>query len=241
MNQDELRARFAQLPTLPTDTRYWTLKRAEIRERILREDDVRDFLGWSLIVATFFVTEAPYISRERRALIDSGRWERWGLGALEEMAGYSTGSLVHQAYHLHKWEETIGKQVARLKRISEIGAGYGAMARIVRQAGFDGEYTIYDFPEFQLLQQYYLGQFGVEVVFKDAAFRAQRQDLLIALWSLSEMPPLERKKYETIKSKHYLMASQYNFEETDNNNYYRNRGLRQEHINHLQGDFYLFG
>lgn len=241
MNQAEIKAAFQKLPPLPNNRHYWTLKRAEVRERVLRGDDLQDFLGWSLISATFFVGNAPYIVRERDALIQSGKWERWNLDILTEMNGHSNTNLINQAYHLHKWEETTGKRISKLKTIIEIGGGYGAMARVIRAAGFVGEYIIYDLPEFSLLQQFYLGYFGVEATFKDNVAQRSRADLLIALWSLSEMPPSEREKYlAIIKARHNLIGAQYDFEDTDNNRYFKDSGMRQEHIDHLQGDFYLF-
>lgn len=156
------------------------------------------------------VGEAPYIETELTYLQASPSWPKWREAICEvphspatRLSYYprSSGNLIHQAYHLARWEERTGLDVATLRRIVEFGGGYGAMAQVCRQAGFRGEYYIYDFPELLLFQKFYLSMIGLNAhrrtVIKTVSgfpawektiwwYRKHRADLLVALWSLSE-------------------------------------------------------
>lgn len=203
MNRDELIAAYDDLPPAPGDD-FWDQKRREIRQRMLAEGP-ENFLTWSCIIATMFVADAPYVSAEADYLRHH-TWRRW-LNAISEDArignpqllpGYeepvTSGNMIHQAYHLARWEAHAKVHVPELKEIVEFGGGYGALALIARRAGFTGEYAIYDVPELRYLQAWYLGQARqVGIAFRewvppsDSTDRV-RSDLFIALWSLSETP-----------------------------------------------------
>lgn len=102
---------------------------------------------------------------------------------------------IRQMYHLWKWEQVTGKKISDLESIVEIGGGYGAMAKMARRMGFRGEYTIFDLPEFSLLQQWYLErelvvgvEFITELPEKPHPSMGVQADLMIAIYSMSEMP-----------------------------------------------------
>ena len=198
MDADELKAAFLSLPPLPSHESFWEGKRAELRARVAN-DDPGAFLTWPTIVSTMFVADAPYIRDEWDVLYTSGEWGRWKQAVTEDDSGsptrlpeapWTSGNMIHQAYHLLRWEQYTGRRIAGMKSIIEIGGGYGAMAKVAHRAGFEGKYLIVDVPEFSLLQEYYLSQCGVEVETKTQLDRKHSPSLLIAMWSLDEMGDL---------------------------------------------------
>lgn len=222
-------------------TALWDMKRADIHLRLAR-DDVRDFLGWASIISTMFVGEAPYIALERAELIAAG----WGetLKAIgPEWDGQPATNLLHQAYHLMQWEQRTGGRVSDLRSIIEVGAGYGAMGRVLRARGFAGRYMIIDLPEMREIQKFYLGAHGVEAQWyrPGAEFDA---DLLISLWGLSETSLDERGRIlENVRTRHTLLAYQDMWGDDLSNEIdlpARFSGKTTD-IEHLPGNQYLIG
>ena len=80
------------------------------------------------------------------------------------------------------------EDLAGYKSIVEIGGGYGDMCSVVHDMGFKGKYTIYDFPEVQNIQRYYLQTNEIEANFATDPSELEKADLVIATWSLSEIP-----------------------------------------------------
>jgi hypothetical protein len=220
---------------------HWQGLQANIHHRLLHED-VKDFLGWSSIVATMFVGEAPYIALERQALLEAG----WGdVLELQEWGGQPSTNLLHQAYHLLRWEQVTGECVSNLDSILEIGAGYGAMARVARARGFTGRYTIMDLPEMAKIQKFYLAQYGVEAEWRRAGEKVEAE-LLISLWGLSELPLRERERLiDSIEMglSHVLLAYQDMWGDELSNEIYFPQQFAGDSvdINHLPGHQYLIG
>lgn len=216
MDANELKAAFQSLPSLPDSDSFWNRKRAELRVRIAN-DDPAQFLTWPTIVSTMFVADAPYIRDEWNALYTSGDWGRWKQAIAEDYAGnpvrlpeapWTSGNMIHQAYHLLRWEQHTGKRVDSLKSIVEIGGGYGAMAKVARRAGLEGKYLIVDTPEFGLLQEYYLSQCGVKAETKTQIDRKRSPGLMIAMWSLDEIDDAEMNDYlDLLKPANVLAAA----------------------------------
>jgi hypothetical protein len=220
---------------------YWTDLQTNIHKRLLNED-VKDFLDWSAIITTMFVGEAPYIAIERAALIEAG-WD--DATTLPEWGNQPSTNLLHQAYHLFQWEKTTGKQVKELGSILEIGAGYGAMARVARARGFAGRYTIIDLPEMMKIQRFYLAQYGGEVEWRRST-EGVEADLLISLWGLSEISLHDRARLiDGIKSKtgHVLLGYQDTWgPEINNENYFlETLGGKLIDIPHLPSHQYQIG
>jgi hypothetical protein len=211
MNADELKKRMAALPPLEKAPNHtWARNRYEIRKHTER-DDLGLFLRWSTMIATMVVLDAPYIEGEFR---DTPRWlipKENGFGGIETLpwADWTSGNAVHQAYHLWQWMQRSKLMPGELGRVFEFGGGYGAMCRIFREQGFDGEYMIYDVPEFSLLQEYYLsnvaphGQTGFSQELPETGV-----DLFIGLYSMSEVDTELREKAMQIPAKSYLFAYQ---------------------------------
>lgn len=214
MTPDELKAAFAALPPMePVEPEHtWRFWAWDLRQNVA-DKDPEDFLNWPGIVGTMFVGNAPYIDYEFNELPSRYRinLHEPGIGkpALYDAgAGFSSGNLIHQAYHLLQWEEKTTKWLPELETIVEVGGGYGAMALIVHRLGFRGRYIILDLPEFSLLQQYYLSNVGIEgVEFHSVIDQHFDADLLIGLYSLNEMPLKERARIMPLcPGQSYLIA-----------------------------------
>lgn len=222
----QLKQTIASLPE-PSGHSQWDNHRRELRRRILNEDP-SEFIKWSVIIATMFVGKAPYIPTEQ------------GLAEpVLRMVGMYDTNTVHQAYHLARWL-SLGYSMYTPETVVEIGGGYGEMARIWRKAGYRGRYLIYDFPELQALQKFYLEQNGIDDV-EFISSLPKQSDFYIALWSLSEIPLDERARlFEGVADTgHLLIAYQDAWEEIDNNAYFKGWPGRIEPIEHLPGNYYL--
>jgi hypothetical protein len=200
MTADELKTAFAALPPMePVEPGHnWAFSCWDLRQNVANNDPA-EFLTWPGVVATMFVGNAPYIDYEvdellsdevRRAIVEPQignpiMYDRY----LQLVELGTSGNLIHQAYHISQWDGWLPE----LETIVEIGGGYGAMALICHRLGFRGRYIIYDLPEFSLLQQYYLSNVGIDgVEFSTEIYNFYldqvEADLLIGLYSLSEMP-----------------------------------------------------
>lgn len=73
------------------------------------------------------------------------------------------------------------------KVIAEIGGGYGGLCKIIRDVYLPKKYIIYDLPEVQKLQTKFLDCFSVRPTFYSSELIAPPLDLLIAMYSWSEL------------------------------------------------------
>jgi hypothetical protein len=259
MTSDELKAAFAALdPMEPIEADHsWRFNCWDLRQNVA-EKDPAEFLTWPGVVGTMFVGNAPYIEREVKSLMDMSFTSRQSYLDVIDEPGFGkpellkkgklvlSGNLIHQAYHISRWD---GGWLPELETIIEIGGGYGAMALICHRLGFRGRYIIYDLPEFSLLQQYYLSNVGVDnVEFRTQIDNPTKCDLLIGLFSLSEMPINER--WDILKAcpaQSYLIAYQAAWGGRDNmawaSEMMRRKGYlwRNWNIPHLPNCWYLAG
>lgn len=72
-------------------------------------------------------------------------------------------------------------------RIAEIGSGYGGLCKIIHDVYKASKYINYDLPEVQKLQSKFLECFEINTVFYDSELLAPSIDLLIAMYSWSEL------------------------------------------------------
>ena len=121
-------------------------------------------------------------------------------------------------------------KLTNLKKIIEIGGGYGCMTDIFFKINKKVNYTIYDMYEVNLLQYYYLkmnnhnpklnsNKNKINLINKlNDLKKFKNNNLLIANWSLSEFPLIFRKKFfSTIKnSKYTIISFQQSFEKINN-------------------------
>jgi hypothetical protein len=199
MNLEELRQKVLELPPIEPyalANPFWDERRYGMRQSLL-EGDINRFLSWPDIGFTMFLGNWPWVDEEYATLMQERRsWCTDGFLADNSLGSPewykdsgSSANLIHQAFHLYKWEKATGRKVSELSSIVEIGGGYGCLCRLAHRLGFTGNYYIYDLPEVALLQEFYLSQtatpgYKVEWVKKLPA----KPDLILSLWALSEMP-----------------------------------------------------
>jgi hypothetical protein len=217
----------------PSDTaadRFWDAKRTEFRRQLLTRDP-RRFAQLPAVAETMFVDYPPYIERELERLRSDAAWETRWQRALHEPAGLrlprcpylpsSSGNRIHHAHHLMAWEAATGARIGAQRTVLEIGGGYGGMAALAAALGFRGRYCIFDLPELSALQEFYLRSNDIDGVTciseLDSLASVSEGDLVIATWSLSEMPlPFRRDLLTRLKPRYWLLAYQEHFEGYDN-------------------------
>lgn len=273
---EEFRGAIRSLPDIccdtevPTAENVWLDFRNNLRKQVL-ESDPDYFLHWPIILHTMFY---PGNKAELSALQESEQWLLWKEGLKETSVGYpikykdfpsSSGNLIHHAYLIYRLSETFGIKPVDVKTVFEFGGGYGSTVRLFYQLGFMGTYTIFDLPEFLLLQKFFLRSFcekeNIEFdlsVFGKTEFLSEMSsipdsisyDLFLAGWSLSESSLEVRKNLlERLKKPKYIaIAYQQIFKEIDNISYFDDFSERMtdyewvhEPIAHQTGNFFLFG
>lgn len=253
MNVDELRAAFSELPFVdeqPPDY-TWEQRRWSIIRHV-KNDDPERFLQWSTIQATMFTGETPWIRREFDSLepkwMEAIREPFFGDPPPMPSCRWTSGNLVHQAYHLSMWEAFTGHRICDLGNIYEFGGGYGAMAMIAARTGFGGEYFIQDVAELSILQEYYLSNVGINAILTTEIPDIEA-DLVIGCYSFSEVPIELRESVLTkVEGRGYLFAYQDTFYEVDNLGWFREFARDKPYldwheirIEHLPGHYYLMG
>lgn len=239
MNADQFRKAMAALPEPKTELKppFWEAWRLDLWQRAQSQDPTR-FWEWPCIYHTMMVNHWPFqidyefsqlTERFHNALVVPHFGPDDPFGKVIVNHPFSM-NLIHQAYHLTQWEQATGKRIEVLDTIVEFGGGYGAMALLCKRMGFEGRYVIYDLPEFSLLQEYYLGQFGmlnrVEWNPKslNKALDGKELDLYMALYSLSEVPPDERLTAQThFYARSYLFLYSGKWEGWDNVDWFQRR------------------
>lgn len=210
-----LAAEMAKLPEPITDKQppYWQFWRHQLW-RLAQVDDPAKFELWPCVYHCMLVNHWPdAVTYERLIIGDFLPFEQ------NEPTPAQYKNLIHQAYHLWKWQQVTGRRVADLSTIVEFGGGYGAMALLCHRLGFRGRYVIYDLPEFSLLQQWYLEQHGVKAEWNPKR-KPKGVDLFMALYSLSEVPFEDRPKFE-IEASSYLFLYSGLWEGWNNVDYYQ--------------------
>lgn len=247
----ELRHSVTALPSLeesgsPSDTtNMWNERRREIRRYLLSRDPSA-LLTWTPIVRSMTFGLLPWIREEFRALHCSGQWEtRWRDALRENWSGLpmpshvypsSSGTLIHHAYHVHRFESATGRAIGDFAEIVEFGGGYGSMARLVARLGFLGRYHIHDLPEFSVIQRFYLrlvrseiGEGEIADTLSRITFSSHREDassledregrtLFLAIWSLGETPIWLREEWlpTLARFRFFLIGFHDRFEDIDN-------------------------
>ena len=151
----------------------------------------------------------------------------------------TSGTLIHHAYHLHRFETATGRSIADSAEIVEFGGGYGSMARLVARLGFRGRYHIYDLLEFSALQMFYLRSVRAEIresELADALSRVtsserperaspsggEEEAVFLATWSFSETPLGLREVWRPAldRFRTFLIGFQDRFEDIDNRTWF---------------------
>lgn len=256
----ELRSNFKQIPLVDTSelsgsAKVWAYNCNKLKQNIENQDP-RMFLQWPEVKESMFVQDASFIYKEYDLLLkDITSGTRWGDVVFENSFGspsrmlfnYKLSSnLIHHAFHFFNFQKSTNLKIKDVDLIFEFGGGYGSLARLANQIGFEGQYIIFDLPNFSYLQRYYLQNLGcklltfnelisghkgvycsssLEDVFsmKDYIV-AQENTLFIATWSYSETPLEFRTQFLSFIPifKSHLIAYQEVFEKLDNVLFFKN-------------------
>ena len=211
---------------------------------LIKKKKLKDFLRNSFIQNIFFIHNRLFIYSELKELKNDKNWSIWKKLLKDSPIGKpvwyflypkSTGNRIRQVYIIKKFLDLNPSiKIKKLKKIIEIGGGYGCMADIFLKINKNINYTIYDMYEVNLLQYYYLKmnnhnpklnsyKYNVNLINKlNDLKKIKNNTLLIANWSLSEFPLKFRKKFlNKIKnSKFTIISFQKNFEKIDNYNFF---------------------
>jgi hypothetical protein len=152
----------------------------------------------------------------------------------------SSGNRIRQVYHLKKFCDFSNINIKLIKKVIEIGGGYGCMARIFFKISQKIKYIIFDTFEVNLLQYYYLKINKLKVAIENKKskinliysvnkfnncfnYRNGSKTLLIANWSLSEMPLKLRNKIIKLifKIPYIIISFQDKFENINNVKYFK--------------------
>ncbi|MCM2282149.1 MAG: putative sugar O-methyltransferase [Bdellovibrionaceae bacterium] len=251
----------------------WNSNLVKLRQYV-QSKDVRDFLNWDVIQQTMFHhpadTEYDYLQKSqfpKSLLIE----DRIGNPTPYYRDTSTSGNLVHTAYNLEMLVQRLPhRDLNAFDMIIEFGGGYGSMCRLTRKYGFKNKYVIFDLPDFNCIQKFFLSSAlpaariaqvpdqlqdsptlltsELQTV-SQARQRATGKVLVLATWSLSECP--EQLREEFLKATNpdaFFIAFQKNFGEVDNMRFFENlkarhQALRWETapIEQLPGNAYLFG
>jgi len=192
-------------------------------DQLLAARDISEFKKWKVVKKTMVVGKPVWMPIERDMVPESMKVE--------------DNTAVHQAYHIVMLETLTGKKISYYDNIIEIGGGYGAMCKVLRDNGYTGDYTILDIPESRRLQEHYLS--GYDVTLSDRVPEAGPKTLVLGMWSLSEISIADRERYEPLleKAETVFLAAQENWRGVDNVEYFNN--MRLIPIEHLQKSMYL--
>ena len=152
----------------------------------------------------------------------------------------SSGNRIRQVYLLQLGFEY--SKIDNVDSVIEIGGGYGSMASIMKKINNDIEYVIYDLPEVNLLQFYYLMSQNIDCEISNInkninllseinllkkkiniLKNKKKKILIIAHWSISEMPISLRNDLEFLflNCDYAFVSFQDNFEDISNISYFK--------------------
>ena len=130
---------------------------------------------------------------------------------------------IKTAHHIMTFQNNIKLDIRNFDNIIEVGGGIGEFARIARGYGYKGTYQLFDLPEIQRFQKYYLELLDVDFVTEPSQLTKRKgRTLFVSTWALSEIPmSLRRQIVERVKhSDNYLIIYQGNVFGIDNNEYF---------------------
>jgi hypothetical protein len=143
----KLRSAMAQLPRKNGATDGWASFSNSLAAQ-LSERRPTSFLRCPVVRQTMFVAKAAYLREEFRHLRNSSLWmSHWRPALRETRVGNpdplwlyprSSGNTVHHLYHLCRFTEETGADLAKLRFIFEFGGGYGNLCRLFQRLGFAG-------------------------------------------------------------------------------------------------------
>lgn len=205
----------------------------DMLKQIEREIDHEDFLRQRTISKTVHPRQngATANSLQKRYLtylgdkVEKYRYEDPKIGTPHIQDQKMSQTTVQSIYHLTNIDKIVNPLT--LTRIVDIGGGYGNLLAVLRHAGYGGRYTIVDFLQMHKMQRKFLsetvGLTGVEFKTLDQMDDLWG-DLLIATFSLNEMPLEDREYIENniTNFKYFYIQHNSRFDGIDNMTYFNN-------------------
>jgi len=236
----------------------------------LKKNRLKDFLRIDVVKKTMYVSRANYTLQELKYLPTKKYLKENFVGSpimFYKRPMYSSQRIHHQ-FLLYSFEIEFENFIKDIDIIFEFGGGYGSMCENIYRLNYNGEYVIFDFKEFSILQKYYLYNTLSRKSFNKIMFIndfknsqsiknkvISSNSLFIATWSLSEADLKTRNLLDENILKnfdYYLIAFQPVFNEIDNLNYFKNFMQINNNINwqlkeiensisNIQKQYFLFG
>ena len=216
---------------------------------IILKKKLKNFLKRSFIQKMFFVHNRLFLLSYLDEIKKNIKWKLWRIILKENNIGSpikyflspsTSGNKIFQTFHLMKFDEYTKCDIRNYDFILEFGGGYGNMCEMFNRVRKGKYYILFDTPEVNLLQYYYLKRNKIEVGFdinqknkvlllnslyelkKIILKHKNKKKLFIANWSLSETPLSFRKKMKFIFEAfdYQLISFQNNFENINNLKYF---------------------
>lgn len=222
--------------------------------KLIKNKKQLNFLQNSKVQKIFFIHNRFFLFKYFLKLYFSDKWFFWKKILKENNIGspiryflipFTSGNKIFQAYHLKKYEDSMGINVKEFDLIFEFGGGYGNMASNFNIINKKSKYFIFDTFEVSLLQYYYLRRMNLDVNFNSNKIKKinlfyslnslkkylkknkQKKRLFIANWSLSEVPFSLRSKLGFVFNDFdfQMISFQNQFEGINNLKYFKNINL----------------
>lgn len=220
------------------------------------------FINYPYIYMTMVYSNKKNINIEKQEILKSKQFKIINSSVLKknqfniDIKNNSFGNIIHQIYNLNQLLTFIEKSSSKviIKNVLEIGAGYGSLFKIMKILYPNIKYNIFDSIIMNKIQSYYIKKSNISILPNYVSEKSlskysdKKIDLFIALWSISEIPINNRKKFEKIifNSKFSLIGFQNNFFEIDNKSYFekllsKNKVKNYKFINpkHYNNNSYL--
>jgi len=150
-------------------------------------------------------------------------WDEPAFGGVPlNTSGYSQMSL-QSIWHLHNIEQLTDP--LQCEHIVHIGTGVGSLIALMKNAGHTGRHTCVDLPEVHEVTRKYLEGVsdldGVDFITL-SQLAGIEADLMVATFSMNEMPILDRNRIENNMDnfKHFYIQHNMNFDGVDNRIYF---------------------
>lgn len=216
------------------------------------ERDPRQFLRWDECLP---LRAGPGVLPQYLALKKSPHWRsKWSSALKDSPVGYpypffmkpTIGcNIVLHASHLDVFQRYADFGLESAKLIVEFGGGFGGLCRLIHSLGFKGKYIIFDLPQQNILQRYYLksnelpvrdladtATDGIWLISDTTSLResyekmslGDEKGIFIANWSMSESPIALRDqvtKDVISKCRAILITFQERFADIDNTSYFQ--------------------
>jgi len=215
---------------------------------LIKSGNLQNFLRLGFIQKMFFVHNRLYNYKFLKKILlkKSDYW----IKLLKEnnvgnplpffLYNFFSGNKIRQVYLLQLGFEY--SKINNIDAVIEVGGGYGSMASIMKKINNDIEYVIYDLPEVNLLQFYYLKSQNIDCEISEINKKInllseinllkeklnflknkKKKILIIAHWSISEMPISLRKDLEFLfmNCDYAFVSFQDYFENISNTSYFK--------------------